>query len=69
MDGLTTAQLLDCEGRVTHTLTLLADGRVEIRFAAGARALVDPVRRATLTPGVTVPDPLMDACASLTPFG
>jgi hypothetical protein len=62
------AQLLDCQGRVTHTLTLLLDGKVEVRFASsGVRAVVDPVLRSCLTPGVHVHQDLMDAAAALRP--
>jgi hypothetical protein len=32
---LTSAELFDCHGRVTHTLVLLVDGNVEIRFHSG----------------------------------
>ena len=61
-------QLLDCNGRVTHTLTLLLDGAVEIRFAAGGhRAVVDPVRRTCLTPGMNIHADLMDAASTLRP--
>jgi hypothetical protein len=61
-------QLLDCQGRVSHTLTLLLDGCVEVRFAgSGVAAIVDPIHRACLTPGVHIHDDLMDAAAGLRP--
>lgn len=57
---LATTQLLDCNGHVTHTLTLLADGNVEV--ATGARTVVvDPMSRHVVRPaGVTVPDQIFD---------
>lgn len=62
------AKLLDCNGRVTHTLTLLLDGRVEVHIASsGVRALVDPASRTCLTPGVHLHHDLLDACAGLRP--
>lgn len=67
--ALASAQLLGCDGRVTHTLTLLADGTVEVAFREGHRARVDPVERRTITPGMVVNDELMDAAASLRPYG
>lgn len=60
-------ELLDCTGIARHTLTLLADGTVEIRYAAGHTALVDPVTRTVLTPGMTVHRDLLDAAAGLRP--
>lgn len=50
--------LIDCHGRTTHTLTLLPTGRVEIDFAGGTTAEVDPRTRTCLTPGVTIPGTL-----------
>lgn len=64
---LARAQLLGCDGRITHTLTLLVDGTVEIRFAEGHRAVVDPRARRVITPGVVVHADLLDAAASLCP--
>jgi hypothetical protein len=61
-------ELLDCNGTVSHRLTLLANGNVQITFNGGATATVDPIKRTTLTPGVTVTPSLMDAAASLTPW-
>jgi len=52
-DYLTTTQLLDCQGRATHTLTLLLDGRVRVR--TGAREVViDPRDRSLQPPSVTL---------------
>lgn len=60
-------ELLDCTGLPSHALTLLADGTVEIRFAAGHAALIDPIHRTVLTPGITVHSDLVDAAAGLRP--
>jgi hypothetical protein len=48
-DYLATVQLIDCVGRTTHHLTLLADGRVRVRVGS-ATAVVDPVTRAIEPP-------------------
>jgi hypothetical protein len=48
-DALTTTRLIDCQGRVTHTLTLLLDGQVRVVVGPN-EALVEPRRR-------TVPPP------------
>jgi hypothetical protein len=60
--------LLDCQGNRTHRLTLQIDGTVKILFNGGATAVVDPVKRSCLTPGMTITPSLMDAAATLTPF-
>lgn len=60
-------QLLDCSGQVTHTLVLLFDGTVEVRFRSGTRAIIDPVRRRCLTPGITVPADLYEVAGTLRP--
>lgn len=60
-------ELLDCTGRTTHTLVLLIDGTVEIRYREGHRAVVDPATRRVLTPTVTVHQDLLDAAAGLRP--
>lgn len=52
---LRSTELLDCHGRVSHRLTLLFDGKVEIAFAHGHVAVVDPRTRTCLTPGVHIP--------------
>jgi len=64
---LTSTQLHDCNGQVSHTLTLLADGTVRIDFAHGRSATVDPVTRRNLTPQVPVGPALFDEAASLQP--
>lgn len=43
-DYLETTQLIDCNGRTTHTLTLLPDGCVRVRTASLV-AVVDPRER------------------------
>ena len=53
---LRSTELLDCHGRVSHRLTLLFDGNVEILFSNGRVAVVDPHRRVCLTPGTHVPE-------------
>jgi hypothetical protein len=57
--------LIDCTGATTHTLTLLIDGRVRVRFASGVEADVDPVTGTVLTPGRAVPEPVIAAARSL----
>jgi hypothetical protein len=66
--GLTSTSLLDCNGRVSHTLTLLPDGCVTIRFPDGRTAKVSPVGRVNHTPHISVTPSLMDAACTLTPF-
>jgi hypothetical protein len=65
---LASTSLLDCNGRVSHTLTLQPDGVVAIRFADGRTAKVSPVGRVNHTPHVTVTPSLMDAACTLSPF-
>lgn len=62
------AELLDCSGQVSHTLTLLIDGLVRIEFANGRTATVDPQTRRNLTPHVPVGPALMDRAAQVTPW-
>lgn len=64
---LARAELLGCDGQVTHTLVLRVDGTVEIRFAAGHAAVVDPSTRRVLTPGIAVHDELLDTAGALRP--
>lgn len=52
---LASAQLLDCEGRVTHELVLLPDGRVEVR-TANVLATVDPTTGVVHPRGCRLPD-------------
>ena len=48
---LHSTQLMDCQGRVSHTLTVMPDGNVRIRVGArGASA--DPRHRPVPPPGV-----------------
>ena len=43
-DYLQSTQLIDCNGRTTHTLTLLPDGNVRVRTAT-LEAVVEPRER------------------------
>ena len=62
---LDSAALLSCTGEVTHTLTLLPDGNVEVEMGS-VTALVNPERRVVLRPpGFRVPDQVMDHAATL----
>jgi hypothetical protein len=67
-DVLQRVELLDCSGRVSHTLTLLIDGMVRIDFANGRTATVDPRTRRNLTPQVPVGPALLDRAAGMTPW-
>jgi len=69
MDDLLYTKLIDCNGTVTHTLTLLIDGTVRIAFTGGAQAIVEPRTGAVLTPGRTVPAELIAAARSLAQVG
>lgn len=50
-DFLTTTRLIDCQGRVTHTLTLLLDGRVRVRVGS-VEGVVEPRQREVRPPTV-----------------
>ena len=52
-DHLTTTQLMDCQGRATHTLTLLLDGRVRVRTSA-REVVIDPRDRSIQPPSATL---------------
>ena len=52
-DYLTTTQLMDCQGRATHTLTLLLDGRVRVRTSA-REVVIDPRDRSIQPPSATL---------------
>lgn len=52
-DYLTTTQLIDCQGRATHTLTLLLDGRVRVRTSA-REVVIDPRDRSLRPPSATL---------------
>ena len=62
---LVSTSLIDCTGVTTHTLTLLIDGRVRVRFASGVEADVDPATGTVLTPGRAVPPQVLAAARSL----
>ncbi|MFN3220078.1 MAG: hypothetical protein ACE367_26600 [Acidimicrobiales bacterium] len=67
--GLARTQLLDCNGRITHTFTLLPDGTVEVATGS-VRALVDPARKVVLRPrGFHLPDQAMAHAATLAAEG
>ena len=69
MTDLAHADLLDCQGRTTHRLVLQVDGTVTITFVATGRAArVDPAKRTNLTPMIAVPEDLMVAAATLSPW-
>lgn len=57
--------LIDCTGSITHTLTLMYDGTVRVRFASGVEAAVDPSSGTVLTPGRVVPPQVMAAARTL----
>ncbi|MEO1065293.1 MAG: hypothetical protein AAFZ07_28080 [Actinomycetota bacterium] len=66
--ALVTDEVLDCNGHISHRLVLEIDGTVTISFlSSGVTAQVDPSTRAVLTPGVHVPQPLMDHAAAMRP--
>lgn len=60
--------LHDCSGKVSHTLTMLADGTVRIELANGRVARIDPRTRTNLTPQVPVPDSVVDHAVRLRPW-
>jgi hypothetical protein len=65
-EHLITEQLIDCFGATTHELVLDYDGTVSVRFVhAGHVARIDPRTRTVLTPGVRVPDQVMDHAAAM----
>lgn len=65
LDGyLTRTDLLDCQGRVEHALTLLADGRVRVRRGA-ATIVIDPASGEVEPPGAVVPDHVLHAVGDL----
>ena len=64
-DYLDSTSLLSCTGQVTHELTLLPDGNVEIQIGS-VTALVNPTTRTVLRPkGYRVPDQVMDHASTL----
>jgi hypothetical protein len=46
-------------------LTLLPDGTVRVRRSGGPDVVINPVTRTALTPGIHVPETLMDTAALL----
>lgn len=62
---LATTSLIGCTGAITHTLTLMIDGRVRVRFASGAEADIDPASGTVLTPGRVIPPPVVAAARAL----
>ncbi|MFT3854485.1 MAG: hypothetical protein QM733_17365 [Ilumatobacteraceae bacterium] len=61
---LSGTNLLDCQGRVDHALTLLVDGRVRIEH--GSRTIVvDPTTGHVEPPGAAVPDHVLHAAGEL----
>lgn len=62
---LDTTELMSCTGTVTHRLTLLANGDVEVEIGA-VTAVVDPRSRTVLRPrGFHVPEQIMDHASTL----
>ncbi len=61
---LATSQLLDCQGRVTHTFTVLPAGTVEIRTAAYT-CTVDPTSRTVTPSGIHPPDEVLGHAIAL----
>lgn len=62
---LTSTQMLDCTGQVTHTLTLLPDGMVEVAMPS-VTVTVDPTTKTVLRPpGVRIADQVLDQAAIL----
>ena len=63
--GLLSSALLDSHGRVTHRLTVLPDGRVQV-VTSGLEMLVDPATRVVLRPcGAHLPDQVMSCAVAL----
>jgi len=64
-DCLASTQMLDCTGQVTHTLTLLPDGMVEI-VTPSITAVVDPETKMVLRPAnARIADQVLDQAAVL----
>jgi hypothetical protein len=62
---LASSQLVDCTGQVTHTLTLLPDGMVEVAMGS-VTAIVNPTTRSVVRPiGFRVPDQIFDQAGIL----
>lgn len=63
---LQSAEVFDCTGQVTHTLTLRIDGTVQVAFSSGRVAVADPSTRTCQTPGMTIPEGLWTEILALT---
>jgi len=64
-DYLNSAELLSCTGAITHRLTLLPNGNVEV-VVGNITALVNPATRLVLRPrGYRIPEQVMDHVATL----
>lgn len=62
---LHTAGLLSCTGEVTHQLTLLPNGHVQIEIGS-VTAVVDPATQSVLRPrGYVIPAEVMNHAATL----
>lgn len=61
---LTSIDLLDCQGRVEHSLTLQLDGTVRVR-RGGSSIIVDPATGFVDPPGAAVPDHVIHAISEL----
>jgi hypothetical protein len=64
MDLIST-ELIDCTGQVTHKITLLFDGSIEIRFGAGLTARWHPETGVTDPPHVRIPEQVLAAAREL----
>ena len=60
-DFLEQTSLIDCNGQVTHTLIRQLDGSIKINIRNGRTIHIDGVSFDVLTPGATVPEPVMAA--------
>jgi len=65
---LTGIDRIDCDGRVSHTLTLEIDGTVRVELPGGRVARIDPGTRQNLTPHVPVPTTVIDQAVHLRPW-
>lgn len=62
---LASSTILDCTGRVTHTLILRPDGRVTVRFSSGVEGIVCLHERRCITRGVIVDETVLHAALAL----
>jgi hypothetical protein len=63
-DYLTSTDLLDCQGHVEHSLTLLVDGRVRVRRGTSTMT-IDPDTGYVDPPGMTLPEHVLHAAGAL----